>query len=78
MIIKEGIVLQWTVIYSIPEHTYSHITNVTFHWDALLLLPAAYVGALTYGGLVLTGLAALGTAMLAVHLVRVTRRGLEQ
>ena len=70
--------LQWTVVYSIPGHTYNHITNVMFHWDALLLLPVAYVGALTYGGLVLTSLAALGTALLAAHLVKVTRKYLQQ
>ena len=73
-----AIVLWWTIVYSIPGHAYHHITNVTFHWDALLLLPTAYVGALTYGGLALTGLAALGTALLAAHLVEVTRKSLEQ
>ena len=44
----------------------------------LILLTAAYVVALTYGGLVATGFAAFDTALLAVQLVRMTRRYYQQ
>ena len=65
-------------MYIIPGHTYNHINEVAIYWDALVILTAAYAVMLMYGGLVATGLTALGTALLAAHLVKVTRRYLQQ
>ena len=70
--------LRWMVMYIIPGHTYNHINELAFHWETLISLTAAYAVMLTYGGLIATGLTALGTALVAVQLVKMTRKYLRQ